>query len=133
MLEVSIANSGKDIVRISDSSDRLHATAMCLYLKCLMKTVGETRDTVVSSRKTCLPHLLVRNLTASAPNKVMGIQGVGGRTGRYLPLHKLGNWHNSIPGLKTFFTSIGRVAGGPFHFSAFWFLWSCFAWSLIMS
>lgn len=105
---------------------------MYLYLKCLMKTVGETRDTVVSSRKTCFPHLLVLNLTASAPDKVMGIQGVGGRTDRCPPLHKVGNWHNSMSGLKTFFKSIGRVASGPLHFSASWFL-LCFTWSLIMS
>lgn len=106
MLEVTIVNSGKDIGRSSDSSDRLHARVMCLDLTCPMKTVGGTKDTVLSSRKTCLHHLLVRNLTVSAPNKVMGIQGVGGRTGRCPPLHELGNWHHSIPGLKTFFKSI---------------------------
>lgn len=119
MLEVTIVNSGKDIGRSSDSSDRLHARAMCLDLKCSMKTVGGTKDAVLSSRNTCLHHLLVRNLTVSAPDKVMGIQGIGSRTGRCPPLHELGNWHNSIPGLKTFFKSIGRVAGGPLHYSAF--------------
>lgn len=87
VLEVTIVNSGKDMVRISESSDRLHATAACLYLKCWMKTVSKTKDTVLSSRRTCLPHLLLRNLTVSAPDKVLGLQGVGSRTGRCPPLH----------------------------------------------
>lgn len=46
----------------------------------------------------------------------MGIEGVGIRTGRCPPLHELGNWHNSIPGLKTVFKL--SVEGLVAHFTA---------------
>lgn len=56
------------------------------------------KDTVLSSRKTCLHEFLMKNWTASAPNNFMGIQGGGDRTVKCPPVHKLGNWHSIFPG-----------------------------------
>lgn len=109
MSEVIIVKLGKGIILISDCSDGLHIRAMCLYLKCWVKNVGYNKDAVLSSRKTCLYYLIVRNLIASALNQVMGIQGAGGRTDKW-PLRKLGPWRNRIPGLKVFFAPVHWIS-----------------------